>query len=535
MTHQPPQPASPPGTPAEAARPTRLVDETDPGGAPEPTSSPPEPPVEPVELASTRVMEILPFQDQDARALPTRPTAAAATPAPTETASGEVVLDDFRLLKKLGEGAMGSVFKASQISYDRLVAVKVLFQHVARNLKLVERFYREARVSGCLDHPNIVAGFGVGESHGWHYFAMEYVDGVSVQDWLDRLGKFTLGDALHIVLACARGLQYAHETGLIHRDIKPANLLLTRRGQVKIADFGMVKYRDEDMALTKTGHGVGTPWYMPLEQARNAKETDHRSDIYALGCVLYCLVTGQPPFTQPTLIEVVQAKELGTFPPARQFTPGVPERLELIIAKMVQKHPRYRYGSCAEVIVDLEGLGLANPRLSFLCAQPSPAATSQSASTAGPTPAPSTPPSGIITNLWYVRYERSDGRKVERKMTTAQILRSVATGLFDASATAAREPTGSFRALPTHREFGHLMLPKAAKKEFDAQTSRYRRLYKEIDEEDQQRRKKLEEERALADRYWYRVAVRVAVALGVLGLGYLGLRFLINNFKAIFF
>ncbi len=112
---------------------------------------------------------------------------------------------------------------------------------------------------------------------------------------------------------------------MVHRDIKPDNVLIDRTGVVKVADLGMVKTLDEDMALTQTGHAVGTPWYMPLEQAKNAKDTDGRCDIYALGCMLYCLLTGNPPFTGRTLVEVIQAKEVGTFAPARSSNPDVPE------------------------------------------------------------------------------------------------------------------------------------------------------------------------------------------------------------------
>lgn len=504
---------------------------------PEPPAEPPAPAGLPTPgesgLITTRIVDVASVVGSDHRPVPPETPGAV----PSQISPSGVVLDDFRLVKKIGEGAMGTVFKGHQISFDRPVAVKVLFKHVARNLRLVERFYREARVSGCLDHPNIVQGYGVGESQGWHYFAMEYVDGISMQDWLERLGKVSVGDALYVALACARGLQYAHEMGLVHRDIKPANLLITRRGEVKIADFGMVKYQGEDLSLTQTGHGVGTPWYMPLEQARNAKDTDNRCDIYALGCVLYCMLTGQPPFTQATLVEVIQAKELGVFRPARRLVPEVPERLDLIIAKMVQKQARYRYASCAEVIADLESLGLATKRLSFLKRTPPPAqATSETppAPTRSPA-APTPPPSTVAADIWYLRYTALGGRPVERKLTTSQILLMIEKKVFDSSATASREPDGIFRALPTHREFGHLMLPRASKQGLDEQTSRYRRLYKEIDEEDRQRRQVETREPVSTARYWRGIFFRAALVAAALGLGYVGIRFLIEHLKGVFF
>ena len=165
-----------------------------------------------------------------------------------------------------------------------------------------------------LEHPNIISAFAVDEAEGAHYVAMEYVDGHTLQKWLDRLGRFEVADALSIVIDCARALEYAHHQGMVHRDIKPENVLIDRRGTVKVGDLGMVKTVDESMDLTQTGHAVGTPWYMPLEQARNAKDVSGQCDIYALGCVLYALLTGAPPFVGRTIVDVIQAKEIGTFP-----------------------------------------------------------------------------------------------------------------------------------------------------------------------------------------------------------------------------
>jgi len=282
------------------------------------------------------------------------------------------LLGDFRIVSKIGEGAMGVVYKAFQVSAEREVAVKILFPHMARNQKLLERFYREARSMGHLSHANIVQGFAVGEEQGWHYLAMEYIDGRSLQKWLGLLGRFSVGDALHIVLACAEGVRYAHSLDLVHRDIKPDNILINRQGEVKLTDLGAVKWLEEDMSLTQTGHGIGTPCYMPLEQARNAKEADQRSDIYALGCVLYCLLTGKPPFNGNTIVELIMAKDVGRFTPARRFNPAVPERLDLMIDKMVAKQVKYRYQTCDEMIRDLKSLNLDNPVLTFIPSPSSP-------------------------------------------------------------------------------------------------------------------------------------------------------------------
>jgi serine/threonine-protein kinase len=440
-------------------------------------------------------------------------------------------LGDFVLLKKLGEGAMGTVYKARQTSFNRTVALKVLFKHTANNSKLVERFNREARVAGRLDHPNVVRGYEVGEEAGWHYFAMEYVSGRSLQNLLTRLGKVSVGDALYIVLRAARGLQYIHEQGLVHRDVKPDNLLLTRDGEVKLADLGMVKLLDEELSLTQTGHAVGTPWYMPMEQAKNSKDIDGRCDIYALGCVLYCCLTGKPPFHGPTLVDVIQAKAAGTFPPARQFNPEVPERLDLIIAKMTAKHAKHRYQDCTQLLRDLEGLGLANEALAFLApaareAKADPAAAVGPTTVQTPLPDP-LPPSPV--DLWYVRYKTGRSQVVTRKLTTAEVLELITVEDFDPSARASRTPGEGFRALATYREFEAAALGRAAKTGADRQAFRYRKLYKQIEEEDRQRAAERAAERPVTPgEYWLGIGIRVGVGLVAFGLVYLLLRGLMS-------
>lgn len=247
-------------------------------------------------LSATRISNV-PVGPESEDALierdPTQPSPSKAGASSKRTTS---ILGDFQLVKKLGQGAMASVYKARQLGTDRRVALKLLHKHVADNPKLVERFYREARIMGQLDHPNIVQGYSVGEIDGFHYCAMEYISGANLQQWLNRLVRLSVPDSVHVAICCARALDYAHDHDLVHRDIKPDNVLITKHGQVKVADLGMVKALDEDMSLTQTGHAVGTPWYMPLEQAKNAKDVDGRSDIYALGCMIYCMLTGRPPF-----------------------------------------------------------------------------------------------------------------------------------------------------------------------------------------------------------------------------------------------
>ena len=401
------------------------------------------------ELGSTRILS--PDEEQDLVTHEQRQRAAIPI------GQDGSVLGDFQIVKKLGEGAMGAVYLARQPSFEnRLVALKVLFPHVASNEKLVNRLYREAEVMFDLDHPNIVKSFGVDEVDGWHYIAMEYVEGDSLQIWINKLDKLSVGDSVHIALACAYALDHAHAKGVIHRDIKPDNVLISRSGKVKVTDLGMVKKLDEDeeKGLTMTGHAVGTPWYMPLEQAKNAKNADSRCDIYALGCMLYCMLTGHPPFTGHTIVEVIQAKEVGTFPPARSSNSEVPQKLDLIIAKMTQKQPKYRYQTCAEVIAALKELDLASRKLEFL------GDASQPKTGLKPARAPSSMSSTMATtgvsedtdsDKWYVRMRNPDGQYVIKTMLRPQMAKMVEEGTLGASVKISRNPLEGFRPWPRTR------------------------------------------------------------------------------------
>jgi serine/threonine protein kinase len=245
----------------------------------------------------------------------------------------------------------------------------------------------------------------------------------------------------------------------------------------------MVKIDEEDMALTQTGHAVGTPWYMPLEQAKNAKDTDGRSDIYALGCMVYCMLTGTPPFAGKTLVDVIQAKEIGTFPPARQSCSDVPERLDLIIVKMTAKHPKYRYQTCGELVKDLESLNLANLALSFLADEEDsgPALSDPGVATSADTRPDYDP------NIWYVRIKDPDGRAIVKKLPTAQVHKLLEEDTLAPNTKASHQAHEGFRALATYKEFQGIALVKASQQAVDQQSVRYRTLYKKIEEKERQR------------------------------------------------
>jgi serine/threonine-protein kinase len=287
------------------------------------------------------------------------PLAAADGPVPAKKPTGvqkTSVLGDFRLVAQLGAGAMGAVYRARQISTPRDAAVKVLARELARQPDFVKRFLREARLMARLDHPHIIRCYAVGESHGFHYLALEYAGGGSVESWLERVGRFDLADALSVVLGCARGLQYAHERQLVHRDVKPANLLFSTEGVVKVADLGLARGTD-DVSLTQTGIALGTPLYAAPEQCRDARQAGARSDLYALGGVLYHLLAGRPPFEAKNFLELIQAKERGVFTPLRRHRPDLPEAVERLVTRLLARVPEQRYGDCGELIDDLSWQG----------------------------------------------------------------------------------------------------------------------------------------------------------------------------------
>ena len=256
-------------------------------------------------------------------------------------------IGEFALLKKLGAGGMGDVYLARQTTLDRKIALKTLKPDLAKRGDFVARFMREARSMGRLDHPNVVRIYGADtvEIAGkpFAYAAIEYVDGRSMQDWMDELGSLSVPDAVAVTLTVADALRHAHDLNMIHRDVKPDNILLTSKGVVKVADFGLAKAIDEDQSLTQSGVGMGTPLYMAPEQARNAKHVDARSDVYALGATLYYFLTGDLPFRGESTIELLQAKEAGRFESARKKNTAIPERLDFVLDRMMARDPDRRY------------------------------------------------------------------------------------------------------------------------------------------------------------------------------------------------
>jgi serine/threonine protein kinase len=284
----------------------------------------------------------------------------SATPATSQTSErglqpGHLIryLGDYELIEELGRGGMGRVYRARQISLNRPVAVKMLLSGLLADEEAVRRFHSEAENAARLDHPGIVPIFEVGEHEGLHYFSMGYVDGRSLAAMIADHPLPPL-EAAQIMATVADAVAYAHSQGVIHRDLKPANILLDQGDQPRITDFGLAKRLDKDSGLTRSGAAVGTPSYMPPEQASgHSKRIDARSDVYSLGATLYAMLSGRPPFQadnpSDTCLQVLQQDPI----PLRQLNPKVPRDLETICLKCLEKDPRRRYASAQEFTDEL--------------------------------------------------------------------------------------------------------------------------------------------------------------------------------------
>ncbi|MEX0741679.1 MAG: serine/threonine-protein kinase, partial [Phycisphaeraceae bacterium] len=199
----------------------------------------------------------------------------------------------YRILDRIGAGAMASVFKAQQLSLDRTVAIKILPRRHISDASFVQRFYAEGRAAARLNHPNIVQAIDVGQSGDHHYFVMEMVEGHTVFDHLQKYHRYDEAEALRIIIQTAEALHHAHEKGFIHRDVKPKNIMITPEGTAKLADMGLARQvSDREAAEREAGRAFGTPYYISPEQIRGQVDIDSRCDIYGLGATFYHMVTG---------------------------------------------------------------------------------------------------------------------------------------------------------------------------------------------------------------------------------------------------
>jgi WD40 repeat protein len=268
---------------------------------------------------------------------------------------------DYELISEIARGGMGVVYLARQVSLNRPVALKMILAGQLAGEDDIKRFQIEAEAAANLDHPGIVPIYEIGEHDGQHFFSMGFVEGTSLAAKVAD-GPLPPQDAATLTMLVAEAMQYAHERDVIHRDLKPANVILDGQGRPKVTDFGLAKKLQGDSSLTHTGQIMGTPSFMPPEQAEG-KNVGPLADVYALGAILYCLLTGRPPFQASSPMDTLrQVLEREPVPP-RQLNPSVPRDLETIALKCLQKDPKRRYASACMLVEDLVRFRVGKPVL----------------------------------------------------------------------------------------------------------------------------------------------------------------------------
>ncbi len=351
---------------------------------------------------------------------------------PPHTSTSKVQsIGNYDLVHKIAEGGMGTVYRGRHRVTGEIVAVKLLAKHMVSNPTYLQRFEKEYAVARQLDHPNVVRAIEQGIEDGQPFLVMEFVDGESIGQMLDHARRLPEAEAVRIICEAARGLHQAHSQGLVHRDVKPDNIMLTRDGQVKLADLGLVKELEADMNLTRTGRGLGTPHFMAPEQFRNAKNADVRCDVYSLGATLYMMLTGEMPFAGCPPLEAWMKKVGNDLPPARKLVPALSERVNWAIQRAMDANPQNRSKSCLEFIDDLTH------------AKAMPVATVSEES----------------PEWWYLQYKDDEGRPRLVKGKVTGIRRSINEGrLGDVrKVLVCRTKSGPYRSLDCFAEFKDLV------------------------------------------------------------------------------
>jgi serine/threonine protein kinase len=266
-------------------------------------------------------------------------------------------ISGYKILGKLGAGAMATVYKAKQVSLDRLVALKKLPEKFSQNPQFIERFFAEGRAAAQLNHPNIVQAFDVGNEGDLYYFVMEYVEGRTVHEDIVEHKRFDEKLAVEIIIQVAEALEHAHLRGLIHRDVKPKNIMITKEGVVKLADMGLARgISDVEAAEAEAGRAFGTPYYISPEQIRGEKEIGPPADIYSLGTTLYHMVTGAVPFEGKSPSAVMHKHLKSELVPPDHVNPKLSAGISEVIEMMMAKKVRHRYQTCTDLLVDLRAL-----------------------------------------------------------------------------------------------------------------------------------------------------------------------------------
>jgi serine/threonine protein kinase len=349
-------------------------------------------------------------------------------------------LGNYEIVSKIADGGMGTVYRARHVHTGEIVAVKVIAASTVKNPVLLQRFEREFMAARVLDHPNVVKAIEYCGAMPSPFLVMEYVDGESLGQRMERVGAYPEAEAVRIIGQVCEGLQRAHKQGLVHRDVKPDNILVNREGVAKLTDMGLVKDADDQLNLTKTGRGLGTPHYMAPEQFRNAKSVDVRCDIYSLGATLYAMVTGTIPFENASPLDCWMKKIRNEFPPPRELNPALSERVDWAIRRAMSAEPDRRPSSCREFLEDLTGQSRMTPN-----------------QTGRPQPA------GGAADVWYMVYKDETGSAHTVKGTTEGIRKALRDNLLgDPSAIlVSRTKAGQFHSLGSVPEFRDLVLGPA--------------------------------------------------------------------------
>jgi serine/threonine protein kinase len=263
----------------------------------------------------------------------------------------------YQILGKIGAGAMAVVYKAKQLSLNRVVAVKVLPRRFTENPEYVVRFYKEGQAAGKLNNPHIVQAVDVGEAGGYHYFVMEFVEGKTLYDDLSKGKVFNEPEALDVIMQVADALRHAHSLGLIHRDVKPKNIMINKEGIVKLADMGLARETtDIEAAKTEKGKAYGTPYYISPEQIRGEMDIDERADIYGLGATFYHLVTGRVPYMAEDPVEVMKKHLRDELVPPDHINTSLSSGVSEVIEVMMAKDKADRYRNIDELMADLKAV-----------------------------------------------------------------------------------------------------------------------------------------------------------------------------------
>ena len=268
--------------------------------------------------------------------------------------AGRVLGRRYEILEEIGSGGMAIVYKARDYKLSRLVAIKVLKQEFALDETILNKFKKEALAAGSLTHPNIVAVYDLGHEIGCDYIVMEYIDGITLKEYIKRRDMLSSEEVVKIAIKIAEALKVAHAGGIIHRDIKPQNIMVTPSGDVKVTDFGIAKAATQT-TVTATGETLGSVHYLSPEQARGG-EVDIRSDLYSLGITMYEMATKELPFTAETPVAVAMKQIHENFPDPAAKAPQLWPGLRDIILKLTQKLPEWRYQSADELIRDMKHL-----------------------------------------------------------------------------------------------------------------------------------------------------------------------------------